>query len=321
IIGHKNQLALLKGFLEKGLFFSSFLFWGPEKTGKKQIALGFAKGLLCQNNVFNGCQDCLACKDNPNRDFLFVSESFLPSSIIKSNDDKPYGIDTSRAVIKFLSLGASLSKRKVVLIDNAHLLSEEAQNSLLKIIEEPPAKSVIILVSDKPSLIFETVLSRTLGIYFPLVKQEDILHWVSDHKNLTEKQALEISKFSFGRPGIGFNLMADGKQLELYREKVLELLSFERQSAGQKLILLKRFLATDPEISKDLEFWQAILRDELLFSLGLGDLSLILSKKRELNQKDLVLSLKKLSNLSEMAENFPATAESALKQMVLSENL
>lgn len=321
IIGHEKQLKLLRGFLENNLFFSSYLFWGPEKIGKKQLALEFAKGLLCQKGVFNGCSKCLTCLDAFQRDFLLVDEGFLPSLIIKSEDEKPYGIDTSRAIIKFLSTSPSVAQRKVVLIDNAHLLTQEAQNSLLKIVEEPPSNAVIILVSHKPSFLYNTILSRLLQIYFPLVNEKELSAWMKNSFSINAKEANEIAKFSLGRPGRASEFVNDKNLLSGFRKEVLKLLSFEGKTSGQKLILLKNFFGQEIDLPGSFSLWQGILRDELLFSCGFEDLAGILSQKRRVGTANLVVSLKKLLSLSDLSDNFPATTEAAFKQMVLSKSL
>ncbi len=332
IIGHQKQLKLLRGFLKNDLFFSSYLFWGPSMTGKKQVAFEFVKSLLCKNDHWGGCLAapkpqakaggrCPACKDVLNRDFLFINENFLPNLIIKSEDEKPYGIDTSRAIIKFLATSPSVAQRKVILVDNAHLLTQEAQNSLLKIIEEPPSNAVIILVSHKPSFLYDTILSRVLQIYFPLVNEKELSAWVKNSFSINAKEADEIAKFSLGRPGRAFEFANNQNLLGEFRKNVLKLLSFEGKTSGQKLILLKNFFNQEPDLSGDLSLWQRVLRDELLFSCGFKDLAAILSQKRQAKTTDLLASLKKLLSLSDLSDNFPATTEAAFKQMVLSKNL
>ncbi len=342
IVGHQKQLKLLRGFLpasggsasgrKNNLFFSSYLFWGPEKTGKKQLALEFAKSLLCQKSVFGGCSanpklyakedgKCLACSDVSQRDFLIIDENFLPSLIIKSENEKPYGIDTSRAIIKFLATSPSMAQRKVVLIDNAHLLTQEAQNSLLKIVEEPPSNAVIVLVSHKPSFLYDTILSRLLQIYFPLVNEKELSAWVKNSFSINAKEANEIAKFSLGRPGRAFEFVNDKNLLSGFRKNVLKLLSFEGKTSGQKLILLKNFFDQEIDLPGSFSLWQGVLRDELLFSCGFEDLAGILSQKRRVGTANLVVSLKKLLSLSDLSDNFPATTEAAFKQMVLSKSL
>ena len=363
-VGHQKQLKFLRGFLPTGngsarsgknnLFFSSYLFWGPEKTGKKQIAFEFVKSLLCQKNTWGGCftnpklyakdgplsykategraSQCPACADLryaegsgkaniSQRDFLLIDKNFLPSLIIKSEDEKPYGIDTSRAIIKFLATSPSVAQRKVVLIDDAHLLTQEAQNSLLKIIEEPPSNAVIILVSHKPSFLYDTILSRVLQIYFSLVNEEELSSWIKNFSSVSAKEAEEIVKFSLGRPGRAWEFANDKNLLSEFKKNVLKLLSFEGKNPGQKLILLKNFFGSGSDLSDNFSLWQGVLRDELLFSCGFEDMAEILSQKRRVGMAGIIASLKKLLILSDISDNFPATTEAVFKQMVLSKNL
>lgn len=331
IVGHQKQVKLLQNYLKSDFSLPSFLFFGPEKIGKQEIALEFVRGLLCERNVFGGCsafpsfskkmgQKCLACQDISDRDFLLIDNNFSPREYFGNPqvDESPYGIDTSRALIDFLSRAPSLGRHKVVVIDDAHLLTDQAQNALLKIIEEPPVRAVLILVSHQPSFIFETIQSRLVKISFGLLEDQEISDWL---KTLTSENNQEVLRYAYGRPGVAWEMIKNPSLLKKFKELVLAILSFENKSAGQKLIMWKKLKEKFPEDSFDFSLWQAIFRDELFFSLKIIDLNKILSKSRTGDSLKLLAWLKASLKQSELAENFPALAETVLKQVILSSNL
>jgi DNA polymerase-3 subunit delta' len=314
IVGHQTQIRFLNSLLEKQAGFSSFLFWGPEKVGKKLIAKNFIDGILCLEHVFSGCQKCLACRDKTKRDYLFVSEEFWGEE-----EKNPYGIDVSRQIIKFLSSTPSISRKKAVLIDNAHLLTEEAQNSLLKIIEEPPENSVIILVSHRPTQIFETILSRTTPLQFGLISKQELDSWIGKIK-FNEKMRKEIKQYSFLRPGLAKEFIDEPKLIPEFKRLVLRLLSLEEKTPAEKILILESFLdrsKKELDFQKLFETWQIILRDELLQKIGLGKINLLLSKKRDVNLLQTVSALKTLGYLVNLSSRFSGLQENVLKQVAL----
>ncbi|MFN7088343.1 MAG: AAA family ATPase, partial [Candidatus Paceibacteria bacterium] len=155
VVGHERILGFLNKILERKIPIHGFLFAGPEGVGKKFVATLFAKGILCENSIFGGCRKCASCKE-----FLSLNGSHRDFLLVESKPDEPYGIETSRVVISFLSSQPQLSQRQVVILDNADELSDEAKNALLKILEEPPKDAVIILVTSKPAKLPETIRSR-----------------------------------------------------------------------------------------------------------------------------------------------------------------
>jgi len=181
IKGQDKPIGMLKTYIENSCLEGGYLFAGPEGIGKKMTALALAEEL--------------------------VGSSQHPDVHVISNEDTQIKIDVIRQLQKDINLKAYAGPYKVFIIDNAHTLTPEASNSLLKILEEPPKKSLIILISDKPNLLFKTVISRCKILKFLPLKRtvlEDILR--KDYK-LDNALAHFLAYFSEGRLGGALKLM------------------------------------------------------------------------------------------------------------------
>jgi DNA polymerase-3 subunit delta' len=189
IIGHQKQWEFLKRSFEEGQLAHAFLFCGESQIGKKTLAIELVKLLNCQdaNKPCGACKNCLDVEKGKFLDFLFVRSgeesnnfegmfsynSALPD--LKSGevltDKKEIGIDQARKALDFLSLRSYFSGYKAVIIDNAEKLTIEAQNCLLKTLEEPKGKTILILVTSQPDRLLTTIFSRCQTIKFFATKE------------------------------------------------------------------------------------------------------------------------------------------------------
>ena len=164
IKGQDRAILFLKGTLTSSRVAHAYIFFGPEGIGKKLAALNFAKALNCASNAFSEpCDNCISCKkiDNMNHPDIFLLEPEKEGVSLK--------IEKIRELIKNIALKAYEGKRKVYIINDAHLATQEAQNALLKTLEEPPSASVVILITDKIGSLYSTIRSRAQVVkFFPL---------------------------------------------------------------------------------------------------------------------------------------------------------
>src|SRR5205085_1514977 len=149
-----------------------YLFAGPEGVGKRLFALELAKALLCEEppETLTSCGKCSAC--------LLVDAGTHPDlfQISKPEDGNVLDIETVRELCAGFALKSARGRGKVAIVDDADDLNEQAANSFLKTLEEPPAGSVFILIGTSLELQLQTIRSRCQPIRFaplpsPLVKQ------------------------------------------------------------------------------------------------------------------------------------------------------
>ena len=207
ILGHEKPLNIINGYIEKSCFFGGYIFSGPEGIGKKAVAKIVAQKLNCTAQEEKPCGSCSSC--------LKIDNLQHPDLHIIENDAAQIKIEDIRSLQKEASFRPYEGAMKVFIIDDAHRLNPDAANSLLKVLEEPPKGSLIILITHKPQNIFKTILSRCKVIKFsPLARTflEDVLI-----KNyfIDKLTAHFLSFYAEGRLGLALRL----KDSKIIQEK------------------------------------------------------------------------------------------------------
>lgn len=150
----------------------AFLFAGPKGTGKTSSARILAKIINCENPKKDGepCNHCEQCKSITKGSNLDVVELDAASH---------RGIDDVRALRDAVKLAPAAAKKKVYIIDEAHMLTTEASNALLKTLEEPPSHVIFILATTNPEKLIETIKSRTTLVNFKKATEKEIVRALS----------------------------------------------------------------------------------------------------------------------------------------------
>lgn len=158
IAGHDNIKNILSNNINTKNILHSYLFIGEEGIGKKMLAKEFAKAILCtseNNKPCNICKSCVEFNTNNNANFNLINEE---GSAIKIEQIRNVQIKIAEKPIN--------SNYKVYLINDAELMTQEAQNCLLKTLEEPPEYIVIILITSNENKVLNTIKSRCMKLYF-----------------------------------------------------------------------------------------------------------------------------------------------------------
>ncbi len=180
IVGQELSVRLLQNSLYKNQFFPVYLFSGQRGCGKTTTARVFSAALNCENlnnfqkdpqNYKLPCLECYSCKcikagNHP--DFIEIDAA--------SNT----GVDNVRQIIDSASFLPVLGRKKIYLIDEAHMLSKAAFNALLKILEEPPVNVIFILATTDPQKIIDTVRSRCFQLFFAPVNFDQVAAHLAD---------------------------------------------------------------------------------------------------------------------------------------------
>ncbi|OGZ70687.1 MAG: hypothetical protein A2904_01870 [Candidatus Staskawiczbacteria bacterium RIFCSPLOWO2_01_FULL_33_9] len=160
IAGHKKQWNFLKNKFESGQLAHAYLFSGEEKLGKRTLSKEFVKLINCQSSLQKPCGICKNCKD-------IEKENHLDILMVNKKDDKQeIEISQIREALSFLSYKSYYGGYKTVVIENAEKMNQEAQGCLLKTLEEPKGKTIIILIASHHELLLPTIFSRCQTISF-----------------------------------------------------------------------------------------------------------------------------------------------------------
>ncbi len=230
IIGHEAIISDLKDLSARGVLGHGYIFVGPAMVGKRTIAE--ALGYYLEKGAFEPARE-----GEPLQDTKIIDIAFMKMLNPDASGDS-IGIDAAREVKTFLWQRPNTSARRTLIIDNAELLTTEAQNALLKITEEPPTSSLLILVTSDIESILPTIVSRLPKIYFGAVAQGAIEQWLIGSENLPKTKATALARRALGKPGIAWRMLHDAafqKNLEL-AEAFLKTTQTGRRDFIKKLI-------------------------------------------------------------------------------------
>ncbi|MDD4062199.1 MAG: hypothetical protein PHV25_00255 [Candidatus Pacebacteria bacterium] len=254
VVGHSQQRQVLSNMIKSGKVPHAMLFEGLSGLGKKTVALDFASQLLSSPNLNH------------------------PDLLIVEPEDGEIKIGQIRSLIERFSMKPYSAQYKVVIINDAHLMNDFAQNSILKILEEPTGDSVLILVTDHSDSLLNTVRSRMSKIkFFPVSFSEVKKHLT--YLDCQDKVAEEIALFSFGRPGLAIDFKNDYSKISLRREKIKELMVL----ISPKTPVFKKFqYIKEIEEPQDLlEIWLSYFRALMIKSVNGEKTSYSISKISE----------------------------------------
>lgn len=219
ICGHRSQRAALHHALDSGRVPHALILSGPRQLGKTTVARGLARALLCAAPVAGeACESCPACVASArggHPDFEVVrpvlirdraggdepgargawdpAPESMPAAVLPIGLVRPLRERATRRAVR--------GERKVVLIEEADHLTDDAQDALLKTIEEPSSGLSILLVAANACRLRATVRSRCWSLPFAFVEDEEVARWLRDHHGVPPTRAGELAAHAGGRPG------------------------------------------------------------------------------------------------------------------------
>ncbi len=182
LTGQKHIILSLKGALRTGRIGHAFLFAGPRGVGKTTTARILAKSLNCvEGPTVEPCQQCQSCKE------ITLSRSI---DVVEIDGASNRGIEEIRNLREGVKYSPLQGRYKVYIIDEVHMLTQEAFNALLKTLEEPPPKVVFVFATTNPTKIPGTILSRCQRFVFKRLTAKEI---VSRLRKIADTEAIKIS--------------------------------------------------------------------------------------------------------------------------------
>ena len=190
IIGNDKVKTFLNKQIEEKHILHSYLFVGLNGIGKTLFAKEFARKLLCTNQ--EETEDCISCikwNSGNHPDFYQIEP-----------ENKTIKIEQIRKMQEKISEKPITSSRKVYLIIDSDIMTKEAQNCLLKTLEEPPEFVTIILITSNESKLLNTIKSRCMKIYFEKIEEDKIQKYLENNMQIEiSKELIKLSGGSIGR--------------------------------------------------------------------------------------------------------------------------
>ena len=199
ILGHEGIIAHLQNAVSMDKISHSYIMSGEDGLGKNMLADAFAKTLQCEEGGITPCGKCRSC---------IQAESGNQPDIIHVTHEKPNSIgvdDVREQLVDDIVIKPYSSKYKIYIIDEAEKLTVQAQNAILKTIEEPPAYGIILLLTTNAASMLETILSRSIVLNMKPVESEAFTSYMRE-KGVDEDKIPTLEKFSQGNIGKGLKL-------------------------------------------------------------------------------------------------------------------
>lgn len=301
---HDEIMTELIGNVRNRRTNQAYIFEGPEGLGIFEAAKLFAAALACLERETAPCGNCAACRlsyAGSNPDIIYVN----------TGDKKSIGVEKIREMSRDVYIKPFEGDRKVYIIEDGGMLTEEAQNAMLKILEEPPEYAVFIIVTVSAELLLSTVLSRCAKVRFMPLSERDMRGYIGEKYGSTEQNIDFLVRFSQGIPKKADEIIADSDFAALRREafdKLLPLLSKYRISAYR----VTEFLENNKERAElILSLWQSFMRDIMLLQNGAKELAVNVDMQEELSKLALkfpdnycIIALERLIEAKKMLKRY-----------------
>lgn len=216
IIGHEKIIKHLRSAISLDMVSHAYILNGPEYSGKMMLAEAFAAALQCTGEGERPCMACRSCRqaaDHNQPDIIYVQHE-KPNTI---------GVDDIRTQInQDIGIKPYSSRYKVYIVDGAEKMNQQAQNALLKTIEEPPAYAVILLLTTNADSFLQTILSRCITLNLKAVREDVIRAYLMRNYQIPDYQADVCAAFAQGNVGKAIQL-ASSEDFHELKASVLQL--------------------------------------------------------------------------------------------------
>lgn len=217
ILGHEQIIEHLQNAIKTDKVSHAYILDGPDMSGKKMIADAFSMTLECEKKGTEPCMECHSCKQalGKNQPDIIYLQHEKPNTI--SVDDIRSQINNGIGVKPYSS------PYKVYIVDEAEKMNVQAQNALLKTIEEPPAYAVILLLTNNAEIFLPTILSRCVRLSLKAVPDEKIKAYLMENYEVPDYKADVCVAFAQGNVGKAIEL-AESEDFNEIKNSALQLI-------------------------------------------------------------------------------------------------
>lgn len=319
LYGHETVKKSLESAIAHDRISNAYVFEGIQGVGKKLCAKIFSQALVCsekENAPCGECPFCVQAKALTMPDIIYVK---------KDADKATIGVENVRQqVIGEVYLKPRNANRKVFVIEEGDDLSVEAQNALLKVLEEPPAYVTFIICVTSKEKLLSTVLSRSQTVTFFPLSCETVAKYLIDKTDTPEDKTQLLSKMAQGSIGTALELATDDTKLTRMEKSVTALINLKKNAL--RIREMVELLTEEKEnITEIIDYMSTFLRDCVLIKTEMPQMAVFSDKvsdmrvfSQDLSKKNLISAFDKLNQLKIKLKqnlNFNATVSEAVMRI------
>ena len=259
VVGHKDILKYISSAVENNRVSHAYILNGERGSGKRMLANLFATTLLCESGNSEPCGKCHSCRQ---------AESGNHPDIIRVTHEKPNSIsvdDIRTQVNNTVDIKPYQGPYKVYIIPQADLMTPQAQNAILKTIEEPPAYAVFLLLTENAEMLLPTINSRCVMLKLRNIKDTLIRKYLMENLEIPDYKADMCTAFAQGNVGRAI-MLANSEHFNEIREEAVQLLKhIQDMELSEIVAAVKNISVYKLEITDYLDIIMIWYRDVLLY--------------------------------------------------------
>ncbi|MDO4313021.1 MAG: DNA polymerase III subunit delta' [Eubacteriales bacterium] len=259
VVGHKNIIDYIKNAVQEDKVSHAYILNGARGSGKKMLAALFAETLLCEEQGPAPCNKCHSCRqvDGGNHPDLIRVQHEKPNTISVE--------DIRTQVNNDIKIKPYQGPYKIYIIAEADLMTPQAQNALLKTIEEPPEYAVIFLLTENAEMLLPTITSRCVMLKLRNIRDTLIKKYLMEKMEVPDYKADMCTAFAQGNMGRAI-LLANSEHFNEIREEAVQLLKYIHEMELSEIVkAVKRINAYKLEVNDYLDIIMIWYRDVLLY--------------------------------------------------------
>lgn len=318
IIGHENIKEHFQRAIRDHKVSHAYILAGEEGMGKKSLADAFALTLMCEEGRMEPCMKCHACRQvlsGSHPDLIYVTHA-KPGSI---------GVDDIREQINdTIVVRPYSSSYKIYIVDEAEKMTPQAQNALLKTIEEPPSYGVILLLTTSLEAFLPTILSRCVQLKLKPLRDSVVRNYLTGNMGVPESEADIYAAFARGNLGKAVRIASSEDFRNMYQEVLHLLKHIGDMDISELLDYIRKLKEDSVDIQECLDFMMMWYRDVLLYKVT-TDINLLIFKDeygkfKEISDRSSYDGLKRILEAIDKAKvrlNANVNMELAMELMLL----
>ena len=263
IVGHNKIIEHLKNAIQMDKVSHAYILNGEDNSGKMMLAEAFAMALQCEEGKEEPCGKCRSCRQAMERnqpDIIYIGRD----DMFEDKKSKSISVDDIRTLLNNdIVIKPYSSKYKIYIVDNAEKMNENAQNALLKTIEEPPAYGVILLLTTNADSFLQTIRSRCILLNIKTVDEEAIKNHLMKKYQIPDYKAEVCAAFSQGNVGKAIQLASSDAFNEMKHEVLSMVKKMEDVEIYELSHSIKNVTAYKQQIGEYLDLLTLWYRDIL----------------------------------------------------------